>query len=168
MINHFVGETSRYNRFQRSGYIAGWSSPVARQAHNLEVIGSNPVPAMLRLASLAQHKPLSSEASFLFLSEAESKCLWYNSHMPWYIYILETDDGRFYTGTTNDIPRRIAEHKDGKGAKFTRNFGCKGLIYSEAHPTKSAALKREKQIQGWTRQKKSALIQGDLKALKEL
>jgi len=35
--------------------------------------------------------------------------------MPWYLYILETQDGSFYTGTTNDIPRWMSEHKDGKG-----------------------------------------------------
>ncbi len=86
----------------------------------------------------------------------------------WFIYILETNDGRYYTGTTNDVPRRIAEHKDGKGAKFTRNFGFKTLLYIEEFPTKFEASKREKQIQGWTRKKKLALIKGDLKALKEL
>ena len=86
----------------------------------------------------------------------------------WFIYILETDDGRFYTGTTDDVSRRMAKHKDGKGAKFTRNFGFKELLYTEEFPTKSEALKREKKIQGWTRRKKLALMSGDLKALKEL
>ncbi len=86
----------------------------------------------------------------------------------WYVYILETEDGRLYTGTTNDISRRMEEHKDGKGAQFTRSFRFKGLLYTEEHPTKSAALKREKQVQGWTRKKKLALIKGDLKTLKAL
>lgn len=77
---------------------------------------------------------------------------------PWYIYILETMDGRFYTGATNDIARRITQHKAGKGARFTRNFGFKKLLYKEGFLTKSDALKREKQIQSWTRQKKVELI----------
>jgi len=88
--------------------------------------------------------------------------------MPWYVYILETQDGRFYTGTTNDIPRRIFEHKDGKGGHFTQSFKFKALLYTEKHVDKSCALKRERQIQGWTRRKKWALINGDLNLLKKL
>lgn len=78
--------------------------------------------------------------------------------MPWYIYILETQDGRFYTGTTNDINRRISEHKEGKGGHFTQSFKFKDLLYTEEHTDQSTALKRERQIQGWTRRKKLALI----------
>jgi len=81
----------------------------------------------------------------------------YNLFM-WYLYILQTKFGQFYTGITNDVKRRMAEHKDGKGAKFTRNFGFQKLLYIERFSTKSDALKREKQIQGWTRKQKSALI----------
>ena len=76
----------------------------------------------------------------------------------WFIYILETQDGRFYTGATNDIARRIAQHKEGTGAKFTRNFGFKKLLYTEEFSGKSQALKREKQIQSWTRKEKTTLI----------
>ena len=86
----------------------------------------------------------------------------------WYVYILETKDGRLYTGTTNDISRRMEEHKDGKGGRFTRSFRFKGLLYTEEHPTKSAALKRERQVQGWTRREKLALINGDLNQTKTL
>ncbi|MDO8675523.1 MAG: GIY-YIG nuclease family protein [Candidatus Omnitrophota bacterium] len=80
----------------------------------------------------------------------------------WYVYILETKDRRLYTGTTNDIPRRMQEHKDGKGGRFTRSFRFKGLLYTEEHLTKSSALKREKQVQSWTRHEKLVLIKGDL------
>ena len=72
----------------------------------------------------------------------------------WYLYILETKSGQFYTGSSDDVARRMAEHKDGKGAKFTRSFGFKDLLYTEEYPSKSEAFKREKQIQGWTRKKK--------------
>ena len=50
----------------------------------------------------------------------------------WYIYILETDDGRLYTGATNDVDRRFSAHQKGQGAKFTRIFGCKKLLYTES------------------------------------
>ncbi len=52
--------------------MAGAAKAVAGM-HNLEVVGSNPAPAMLRLASLAQHKPLSEQASFLFMVRSEEK-----------------------------------------------------------------------------------------------
>jgi putative endonuclease len=64
-----------------------------------------------------------------------------------------------YTGITNNITRRMAAHKAGKGAKFTRSFGFKELLYTEEYPTKSEASKREKQIQKFGRLKKLALIQ---------
>ena len=80
----------------------------------------------------------------------------------WYLYILETADGRLYTGITNHIKRRMAQHKEGKGAKFTRSFGFKKLLYTEKFLTKSAALKKEKQIQQLTRPQKLALISKSL------
>ena len=97
----------------------------------------------------------------------EGQRVCYNLNM-WYVYIIETKAGHLYTGTTNDVPRRENEHKEGKGARYTRIFGFKKLLYQEECPTKSHALKREKQIQGWTRKKKMALIKGDLKLLKKL
>lgn len=78
--------------------------------------------------------------------------------MMWHVYILETKKGSLYTGMTNDVPSRMHAHKQGKGAKFTRSFGFKKLLYTEEHPTKSSALKREKEIQQWPRQKKLDLI----------
>lgn len=81
----------------------------------------------------------------------------------WYIYILETKTGQFYTGVTDDIQRRMQEHKDGKGARFTKIYGFNRLVYAKDFPTKHEALKREDQIQGWSRQKKFKLIRGELK-----
>lgn len=81
----------------------------------------------------------------------------------WYVYILETKAGQYYTGVTDDIQRRMQEHKDGKGARFTRIYGFRQLVYSKGFPIKLEALKREDQIQGWSRQKKFKLIRGELK-----
>ena len=78
----------------------------------------------------------------------------------WYIYILETNDGRYYTGSTNDINRRIKAHQEGKGAKFTRSFGVHKLLYTEKFRSKSNALKREKQIQSFSKIQKIQLIEG--------
>ncbi len=77
---------------------------------------------------------------------------------PHFVYILQSNDGKYYTGYTTDLARRMAAHKSGKGAKFTRAFGFKKLLYHETHPTKSAALKREAELKKLTRIEKSALI----------
>ena len=76
----------------------------------------------------------------------------------WYVYILETQKGQLYTGSTNDVDRRLKAHREGKGAKFTRIFGVKRLRYQENLPTKSAALKREAFIKSLSRSAKIQLI----------
>ena len=80
--------------------------------------------------------------------------------IPWYVYILRCGDGTLYTGITDDIPRRLAAHRAGKGAKYTRGRGPLELVYTEQVPDKSAALRREYQIKRLTRQEKEKLIRG--------
>lgn len=75
-----------------------------------------------------------------------------------YIYILQASDGRFYTGYTTDIKRRLSQHQSGLGAKFTRAFGAVKILYSETFEDKSSALKREAQIKQMTRAEKEILI----------
>ncbi len=78
--------------------------------------------------------------------------------MTHFVYILQSRDGRYYTGYTTDLERRFKAHQSGKGAKFTRAFGAKKIIYHEVFPDKSSALKREAQIKALTRQQKENLI----------
>ncbi len=77
----------------------------------------------------------------------------------WKVYILETDKHQLYTGITNNLEHRLATHKKGKGALFTKFFGVKELLYTENYPTRSAALIREHEIKTWPRSKKVELIQ---------
>lgn len=84
------------------------------------------------------------------------------------MYILECYDGSYYTGSTNDLQRRFIEHQNGQGANHTRKRLPVKLIYSEAYPTVQQAFYREKQIQGWGRDKKTALIEGRVDDLLEL
>jgi len=82
-----------------------------------------------------------------------------------YMYLLQCADGSFYTGSTNNLQRRIEEHKSGEGAKFTKeNFPIK-LVYYETFDRVDLAFNREKQVQGWSRAKKIALINGDKEQL---
>jgi predicted GIY-YIG superfamily endonuclease len=79
--------------------------------------------------------------------------------VPWYVYILRCGDGTLYTGITDDIPRRLAAHRAGKGAKYTRGRGPLELVYQERVPDKSAALRREAAIKRLRRREKERLIE---------
>lgn len=77
-----------------------------------------------------------------------------------YMYILECFDLTYYTGSTIDIDKRIEEHQDGRGANYTKKRLPVKLIYVEIFSRIDNAFYREKQVQGWSRKKKEALING--------
>lgn len=68
----------------------------------------------------------------------------------YYLYILECDDGSLYTGITNDLERRFKQHMEGRGGHYTSSRKVLRIVYTEEYPHRSAALKREAQIKGWT------------------
>ena len=76
----------------------------------------------------------------------------------WYVYVLRCGDGTLYTGTTDDVARRLAAHRAGKGAKYTRGRSPLELKYREGCGTHSDALKRELEIKHLSREEKLALI----------
>jgi len=75
-----------------------------------------------------------------------------------YVYILECSDGSLYTGWTTDIERRLNEHNNGHGAKYTRGRRPVRLAYSEEYTTVTEAMRREKKIQRMRRRDKLVLI----------
>lgn len=79
--------------------------------------------------------------------------------MAWYVYILRCGDGTLYTGVTDDVERRLAAHRSGRGARYTRGRGPLELAYREEQPDKSAALRREVQIKRLSRQEKLSLCE---------
>ena len=85
-----------------------------------------------------------------------------------YIYILECADGSLYTGSTRHLEKRLQEHQQGEGARHTAKRLPVRLVYWEKWPHVGAAFEREKQIQGWSRKKKQALIAGEFERLPEL
>jgi putative endonuclease len=85
-----------------------------------------------------------------------------------FMYILECADGSYYTGSTKDLDRRIKEHQNGEGANHTKKRLPVKLIYFEEYPRIDTAFYREKQVQGWSRAKKEALINGDHNMLPKL
>ncbi|ERP30679.1 GIY-YIG nuclease family protein [Chitinivibrio alkaliphilus] len=87
--------------------------------------------------------------------------------MTGYTYILECSDGSYYTGSTKDLHLRLAQHQAGEGANHTRKRLPVKLVYYEQYPRIDEAFHREKQIQGWSRKKKEALINGMTEELKK-
>ena len=83
------------------------------------------------------------------------------------MYILKCANGSYYTGSTTDLEMRVEEHRNGLGANFTRKHLPVELVYAEEFSRIEDAFCREKQIQGWTRKKKEALIAGNFDKLKE-
>ena len=77
----------------------------------------------------------------------------------WYLYILRCGDGTLYTGITTDVEKRLAAHRAGKGAKYTRGRGPLELVYREELPDHSTALKREHEVKALSRQEKEKLIE---------
>lgn len=77
----------------------------------------------------------------------------------YYVYILTNKSGTLYTGMTNDLTRRIWEHKKGDIPGFTENYRVNRLLYFEMTGNVNNAIAREKQIKGWSRKKKIELIQ---------
>ena len=84
------------------------------------------------------------------------------------MYILKCANGSYYTGSTIDLERRLEQHKNGEGAKFTKKHLPVELVYVEEFSKIEDAFYREKQIQGWSRKKKEALIAGNFDKLHEL
>lgn len=79
-------------------------------------------------------------------------------HSFWIVYILECADQTLYTGVTTDLLRRLREHENGKGAKYTKGRGPLTLLYTETYHNRSDASKRELHIKSLTRASKLKLI----------
>ncbi len=84
------------------------------------------------------------------------------------MYILECADGSYYTGSTNNLELRLAQHQAGEGANHTKKRLPVKLVYFEEFQRIDEAFYREKQVQGWSRKKKEALINGNSNLLPTL
>jgi len=83
----------------------------------------------------------------------------YNTNMlKWQVYILKCKDKSLYTGITNDIQKRLIDHRSGRGSKYVRSRLPVSVVHSEKYPSRSKALKREAEIKRMTRQQKLMLI----------
>lgn len=87
--------------------------------------------------------------------------------MKGYMYILECADGSYYTGSTTDLELRLQQHQSGEGANHTRKRLPVRLVYYEEFDRIDEAFYREKQVQGWSRRKKEALMENLSEDLKK-
>ena len=76
----------------------------------------------------------------------------------YYVYILSSRSRNLYTGVTNDVFRRVLQHREGRASIFTQKYQIHRLVYFERHDDVRRAISREKEIKGWRRAKKIALI----------
>ncbi len=86
----------------------------------------------------------------------------------YYVYILRNRTAVLYIGVTNDLQRRLYEHKNRMIAGFTHRYNIDRLIYFETFDDVNIAIHREKQLKGWTREKKLRLIQSSNPNLEEI
>jgi predicted GIY-YIG superfamily endonuclease len=85
--------------------------------------------------------------------------------MPFYVYILECADSTYYTGHTDDLDRRMAQHGDGMGSRYTAKRRPLRLLWATDCQTREEAWELERRLHGWSRAKKEALMRGDFEAL---
>ncbi len=88
--------------------------------------------------------------------------------MSFWAYMLHCRGGSFYVGQTNDLVRRIAQHKHGEIAGFTQDHLPVALVWSQEFPTRDEAKAAEQRVKGWSRAKKLALIRGDWEGISRL
>lgn len=84
------------------------------------------------------------------------------------VYILRTSSNTLYIGQTNNLEKRLKEHKSksSKSAKYVRKFTSVELVYSEDYSTRKEAMNREYQLKTWPKARKEALVSGNNKNLK--
>ena len=87
--------------------------------------------------------------------------------MSFWVYILQCSDGSYYTGHTDDMETRMAKHRQGAFEGYKSKRLPVKLVFFNEFPTREDAFARERQIKGWTRRKKQALINGDWDKLVE-
>ncbi len=85
-----------------------------------------------------------------------------------YTYILQCANGKYYVGSTTNLEARLNEHQAGLGGKFTSTHLPVKLVYFEEYSSIHMAFSRERQLHGWSRAKKEALIRGNYGALRPL
>jgi predicted GIY-YIG superfamily endonuclease len=87
---------------------------------------------------------------------------------PFYVYILQCRDGSYYVGHTDNLEKRMMQHDEGLCGGYTSRRRPVELVFVDEFPTRQETIERERQLKGWSRAKKEALIRGDWETLRGL
>ena len=85
--------------------------------------------------------------------------------MPFYVYILRCSDDSYYTGHTDNLDQRMAQHGEGSGCAYTSKRRPLNLLWATDCQSRTEAFELERRLHGWSRAKKEALMRGDFAAL---
>ena len=88
--------------------------------------------------------------------------------MAFWVYILQCADGSYYVGHSDNLEDRLVQHQSGALGRYTKARRPVRLAYSEEFPTRDEAFAAERQVKGWSRKKKEALIRSDWNELRRL
>ncbi len=88
--------------------------------------------------------------------------------MSHWVYMLRCRDASYYTGIAEDVEFRVAQHNEGKIEGYTQTRLPVRVVYTEEYATRLEAFRRERQIKGWSRAKKEALVSGNWDRLRFL
>ena len=88
--------------------------------------------------------------------------------MSFWVYIMRCADGSYYVGHTDNLDARVSAHHAGEIEGYTRTRRPVHLVFSEEFPTREEALAHERQVKGWSRAKKEALIKGNWSRIQAL
>jgi putative endonuclease len=91
----------------------------------------------------------------------EARAFFLMTSMSFWVYNLRCANGSYYTGHTDNLEKRVAEHQMGKLPGYTLSRRPVALVYSEAFTTREEVLACERRIKGWSRKKKEAMMRGD-------
>ena len=87
---------------------------------------------------------------------------------PFFVYMLKCSDGSYYVGQTDDLTQRFAQHQTGAFPGYTHKRRPVERVWSSEMPSRHEAANCERQIKGWSRAKKEALVRGDWERISEL
>lgn len=140
--------------FHISSPIEGWEGPKPERHHDF--IDVKDFPDCWRSESITvEVEAKAKEAAIVkLLGELKNE----EPGEPWFVYIMQCEDGSLYTGITNDLPRRLEQHNAGTASRYTRSRLPVVLVYQEQQANRSHALKRELTIKALSRQEKESLI----------
>jgi predicted GIY-YIG superfamily endonuclease len=88
--------------------------------------------------------------------------------MSFCVYILRCSNGSYYVGHTDDLEKRLAAHQSGEIRGYTHSRRPVQLVFHEEFPSREDAFLRKRQLKGWSRRKKEALVRGDWDSLTRL